>query len=268
MTAASAKQWLPRYPMQFPFVHKAKTPGPASVGVGWTRNLSEGGACVEVNEVLQARMPLRFFLRTDRGAIDAEGRVVWAGAPNPVNGGVRHGIAFTRLAPGQLRALTDLLLSKGPRREGGFRFPSDFAVTCHPRDLARPRLQGRVGDLSREGLMLRLGESLLPGTPLRLILYAAHGPLMIEGVIVWTQSPERRAAGEPISHGVRFTAPNWNLSLAIGLLLVGPLKGLPLDRLIERGGSGCSYELLNWAGQSAAARSPAGAIPRSRPKAR
>ncbi len=268
MPAASVQQWLPRNPMQLPFAHKAKIPGPASFGVGWTRNLSEGGACVEVNEVLQPRMPLRFLLRTDRGSIDAEARVVWAGAPNPVGGSVRHGIAFTHLAPGQLRALRDLLLSKSPRREGGFRFPFDFVVTCHPGEMARSRLQGRIRNLSREGLMLRLGESLPPGTPIELILHAARGPLVIEGVIVWAQPPERRGAGEPISHGVRFTAVNWNLSLAIGLLLVGPLKGLPSDCLVERGGSGYSYDPLNCAGQSPAARSPAGAVPRSRPRAR
>jgi hypothetical protein len=254
MPDASAQEWLPRYQMQLPFVHRARTPNPGRVEIGWTRNLSEGGACVEVGGVLQPRMPLRFLLRTDRGAIDGEAKVVWTGASGPAKGGVLHGIAFTRLAPNQLRALTDLLRFRGPMRDGGFRFPLDLTVTCHPRGPASPPLQGRVGDLNREGLLLQLGQSLLPGTPLDLILHTARGLVAVEGEIVWMQPPERRAPGEPICHGVRFASASWNLSLALGLLLVVPLEGLPSDRLIAREVSSRPHKLPNWVGQASAAR--------------
>ncbi len=256
------QDWLPRYPIQLPFLHKARTPGPSRVGVGWTRNLSEGGSCVEVGEALRPRMPLRFFLRMDRGAIEAEAKVVWADEFRPPSGGILHGIAFTRLAPNHLRALTDLLRFQWGMRDGGFRFPLDFAVTCHPREPAKPPVQGRIGDLSREGVLLRLAQSLLPGTPLELTLHTARGPLTVEGVIVWGEPTERRAPGKPICHGVRFTSLSWTVSLALGLVLTAPPEALPSHRLFERGVPNHPYDLLNWVGQTSAVRPPASATPR------
>jgi len=38
-----------------------RTDALARTGVGWTRNLSEGGACVELAEPLRPHMPLRDF---------------------------------------------------------------------------------------------------------------------------------------------------------------------------------------------------------------
>jgi len=116
MPTAIVTHRAPRYPMRLPFLHKPQAPAPIRAGVGWTRDLSEGGACVELAETLQPQMPLCIRLQTDQGPIEAEAQVVWTGEFYPGRGGVLHGIAFTHLAPSQLRALAGLLLFKASAR--------------------------------------------------------------------------------------------------------------------------------------------------------
>lgn len=211
----------PRYPMRLPFLHKPQAPAPVRAGVGWTRDLSEGGACVELAETLLPQMPLRIRLQTDQGPIEAEAQVVWTGEFRSGRGGVLHGIAFTHLAPTQLQALAGLLLFKGDMREAGVRMPLDLPVTCLPKGPAAT-FQGRTGDVSRGGLMLRLPESLPPRTELEVILHTSTGPLKAEGVIAWAGSPEGREPDALIPLGLRFTSLNWSSSLALGLLLTAP----------------------------------------------
>jgi hypothetical protein len=221
MLQALTLQRPPRYPMRLPFLHKPQAPAPVRVGVGWTRDLSEGGACVELAEALRPQMPLCIRLQTDQGPIEAEAQVIWTGEFRPGRGGVLHGIAFTHLAPTQLQALAGLLLFKGDMREAGARMPVDLPVTCLPRGPAAT-IRGRTGNVSRGGLMLRLSRSLPPRTELEVILHMSSGPVKAEGVIAWAGSPEGREPGAPIPHGLRFTSLNWSSSLALGLLLTVP----------------------------------------------
>ena len=107
-----ARRLFPRYSIQLPLLHKTIPPAYARAGVGWTRNLSEGGACVELAERLQPRSPLHVLLRTDRGAIELEARVAWASEASADGGGVLHGLTFARIAPDQLQALQTLIISK------------------------------------------------------------------------------------------------------------------------------------------------------------
>jgi len=37
---------FPRYPIQLPLLHRVIGPPATGAGMGWTRNLSEGGACL------------------------------------------------------------------------------------------------------------------------------------------------------------------------------------------------------------------------------
>jgi len=221
MLQALTLQRPPRYPMRLPFLHKPQAPAPVRAGVGWTRDLSERGACVELAEALQPQIPLCIRLQTDQGPIEAEAQVVWTGEFYPGRGGVLHGIAFTHLAPSQLRALAGLLLFKGDMREAGVRMPVDLPVTCLPKGPAAT-YQGRTGNVSRGGLMLRLPERLPHRTELEVILHMSTGPVKAEGVIAWAGSPEGREPGAPIPHGFRFTSLNWSSSLALGLLLTAP----------------------------------------------
>lgn len=223
MPDASERRQFARYLIQLPLVHKAGEPAPSKVEVGWTKNLSTGGACVELTERLQERTPLRTRLQTDRGPIDVEAQVVWAGDPAPTGGGILHGVAFAEVTPEQFQALQALLLSKGEMRLAGVRLPLELSVTCKPKGQTGPPLQGQTGNLSRGGLLLRLPQSLPPDTMVELTLHTPHGPLWAEGAVVWVEPPERRTPGEPIRHGVRFTALGWSTTLSLGLVLAEPL---------------------------------------------
>ena len=222
MPTAIVTHRAPRYPMRLPFLHKPQAPAPIRAGVGWTRDLSETGACVELAEALQPQMPLCIRLQTDRGPIEVEAQVVWTREFSPGKGGVLHGIAFTYLAPTQLQTLADLLLFKREMREAGIRLPMDLPMTCLPKGLAGP-VQGRTGNLSSGGALLRLPQRLPARTELEVILHTSTGPVKAEGVVVWVGRPEGGKPRALIPHGFRFTSLNWSSSLALGLLLTTPL---------------------------------------------
>jgi hypothetical protein len=207
--------------MRLPLLHKPQAPALIRTGVGWTRDLSETGACVELAEALQPSMPLCIRLQTGRGSIEAEAQVVWTGEFHPGKGGVLHGITFTYLAPTQLRALADLLLFKREMREAGIRLPMDLHVTCLPKGLVGP-VQGRTGNLSSGGALLRLPQRLPARTELDVILHTSTGPVKAEGMVVWVGRPEGGIPGGLTPHGFRFKSLNWSSSLALGLLLTTP----------------------------------------------
>jgi len=230
MRDPSERRQFRRYPVQLPLVHKSKNPGPIASGVGWTRDLSEGGACVELDRRLSAPAPLQVRLQTDRGAIDLEVQVVWEletreGDAGPGKGGVLHGVAFSRLAPEQLQALRDLIQSQRQERRAAVRLPLDLAVTCRPKDPAGAPVQGRTQDMSRGGLLLRLSQDVPPGTLLELTLHPAGGPVTVGGEVVWVDPPEKRTPGEPIRHGLQFTALGVSAMMSLGLLLMEPAEG-------------------------------------------
>jgi hypothetical protein len=229
MPDGSEQRRFPRYAIQLPLLHAPRTPTPTQTGVGWTHNLSEGGACVELDRRLSAPTRLQVRFQTDCGAIEVETQVVWevereggGGGAGSVEGGVLHGLAFTPLAPDQLLALRDLLLSQRRERRAGVRLPVDLAVTSQPKGEAGSPLQGRMGDMSRGGLLLRLTQALPPGTVLEVTLLPPSGPVTAEGEVVWVDPPHRQTFGEPIRHGVRFTALGWSTSLSLALLLAEP----------------------------------------------
>ncbi len=222
------KRQLPRYPIQLPVLHQPGATAAGGKGVGWTRNLSEGGACVELDERLPIPSPLNLHLQTERGAIEVEAEVVWEveaegeGGADPAERGILHGVAFTRLAPDQLQALRTLLVPEAEERRAGVRLPLDLAVTCEAKGAGGSPVQGRTENMSRGGLLLRLSQVLPSGTVWELTLHPADGPVTAEGEIVWVEPPEKRIPGEPVRHGLRFTALGWSRSLSLALLLAGP----------------------------------------------
>jgi len=209
-----------RYPIQIPFLHKAKTAAPAKAGVGWTRNVSEGGVCVELAEPLRPEMPLWVRLQTEEGPIDMEAQVTWAAEQGIPRGGILHGVVFTHIGPYHHSALQSMIHSKGLIRPTKVRLPFDVSVTCRPKGQNGPPIQGRTRDISRGGLLLRLPEVVPPETVMQVTVHTSPGPLTVEGAVVWVAPPEGRAPGGPIRHGLRFTRPTWSTSLAFGSLLV------------------------------------------------
>ncbi len=82
----------PRYPVSVPTVgHARQIDGPIQ---GWVRNLSDGGLMAEFPASLLAGSRLGLVLKTHRGALPVEGRVVWTAPRGTV---VRHGVAFSRV---------------------------------------------------------------------------------------------------------------------------------------------------------------------------
>lgn len=219
MPDASERRQFARYPVQLPLLYKPGYPVPIKAGVGWTRNLSAGGACLELAESLQTKTPIRARLRTDRGAVDVEAEVVWAGEPAPMEGGILHGVAFRQMAPEHLQTLQALLATEGERRRAGVRLPLELPVTCRPKGQAGPPLQERTENLSRGGLLLRLPQPLPVETVVEVTLHSPHGALTVEGAVVWVDPPERRTPGQLIRHGLRFTALGWSTALSLGLVL-------------------------------------------------
>lgn len=220
MSVSLDRRRFARYLIRLPVLHKTKGPAPAKTLVGWTRNLGERGICVDLTEPLAPRTLLRVILQTDRGPIEAEGQVVWAGEPASPGEAVPHGITFEQIARDGELTLRDLLLSKGEKRQAGVRLPLDLPVSCQPKDQGGDPVQGQTGNMSRGGLLLRLSKAIRPHTLLKLTLHTPQGPVTAEGEIVWVEPPERRTPGEPIAHGLRFTVLGWSTSLSLGLYLV------------------------------------------------
>jgi hypothetical protein len=222
------RRQFPRYPMQLPLQHKLSASVAAGAGVGWTRDLSEGGARVELPEFLLPQVALQVRLHTGRGTIEPEAQVVWeaevqavwARESGPIKGGVLHGLAFTKISPTQLQALRNLLHSR--EEEGGHasvRLPLRLSTTCEPENQLGPPLLGVTEEISREELSLRLPHILPPGTLVRITLNTPHEPLTVKGTVVQVEPPERRRPGESIRHDVRFTTLGWYASLYLGVIL-------------------------------------------------
>jgi hypothetical protein len=207
---------FPRYRITLPVLYRF-TPGSGGVGAGWTRDLSEGGSCVELDERLWPGTPLQFRLHTDRGSIELKAQVAWSGQSNP-DGGNIHGLTFIQVPAPQRQALRDLLRTKEDTRESGIRVPLVLAVSCRPKGRTGPPLYGRTGDISRGGLSLRLLHAFPPGMKMEITLHTPKGPIPAEGMIAWVAPPERRRPGQLIQHGLRFTTLDWSTSLSLGLV--------------------------------------------------
>ncbi|MEK7206210.1 MAG: PilZ domain-containing protein [candidate division NC10 bacterium] len=212
-----------RYSIHLPLVHRAKSRSAISAGMGWTRNLSEAGACLELSDRLQPKDPVRLRLQTEQGAIEVEARVIWTGEPDTPAGCIPHGVVFIKVAPDQRQTLRGLLRSMGPVRHAGTRLPLDVSVTCRRKDREGPSFPGRTGNIGRGGLLLQLSKALPPGTPLEVTLHTAEELLTVQGTIAWSDPPQRRNPGGPIRHGFRFTALDQAVSLLLGFLLSDPL---------------------------------------------
>lgn len=215
----SARRRYPRFPIKLPILYRLKDPGPARAGVGWTRDLSQGGACLELAEPFEPASHLRVFLRTDEGGLELEAQVAWTGGQGSEAGAVIHGVAFTHLTPDQHNALRDMLVHKGQSRLAGLRVPMELPVTCRLKEKPGPALEGKTGDISRGGLLLRLPEVVPPGTALEVTIPTSRGKIEAEGEIVWVEPSDAQRPGELIRHGLRFTDISWPNQMALGLLL-------------------------------------------------
>ena len=217
MAGAHVDGRLTRFPIALPLQYTVRLPARHGSEVGWTRNLSEGGACLLLPERLPIKICIQLLLQTDGGPIKAEARVIWAGKPGFDL--VRHGVAFTRMAPDQRRAFRNLLRWSGSVRPAGLRLSVSVPITCRCRGQAHPPIPGWTVDLSRGGLSFSLPQALPPGTELIVTLPAPTGPLTLAGTVVWVEASRRCPRKEAVRHGFQFTILDAAVELALARLL-------------------------------------------------
>lgn len=208
----------PRYLVHLPFLYRVNAPGSSGLEMGWTFDLSERGACVELAQRFPPPLTLHLILQTDRASIEVDAEVVWAGTP-ALPGGILHGVIFKWTAPEHLQALRDLLPSIGPAGTTGVRLHLDLPISCHLNGHGGPLLEGRTGDISREGLLIFLPRVIAQDTELEITVHTPVEPLIMPGKIVWVRSPEQATPGELIAHGFCFTSLRWCTPLILATLL-------------------------------------------------
>jgi PilZ domain-containing protein len=81
-----------RFPVSVPVVVRTEQP-PGQDIAGMVRNVSVGGLIAEFPQEISSATPVRLLLRTRRGPLEVEARVVWSAATKSK---VRHGFAFTQ----------------------------------------------------------------------------------------------------------------------------------------------------------------------------
>jgi hypothetical protein len=218
MTDWLGRRKYARYPIVIPALYGLKGAEPVMAGAGWTRDLSEGGACLELPDRLEVSALIHLFLRTDQGGISIEGQVIWAEGPLPT-GGILHGVAFTQMVSGHHQAMRDLLLRKRMVWQAVVRIPLELPVTYQLKSQPRSLHQGQTENVSRRGLSLRLPLVYSPGTSLEVALHTPHGHLTAEGMIVRVEPLEAQTLGEPIRHGFHFTDISHAAQMALGRVL-------------------------------------------------
>ncbi len=223
MTDWALQRRYPRYLVHLPFLYRPNLPGSKAFEMGWTFDLSEQGACVELAQRFPPATSMRLNLQTDRRTIEVDAEVAWAGTP-ALPGGILHGVILNHIAPEHRQALRDLLPATGPVGTTGLRLHLDLPITCHLNGQGAPCFEGRTGDVSREGLLIFLPIALAQDTELEITLHTHAEPLRMPGKIVWARSAETAAPGEPIAHGFRFTSLRWCSPLILATLLGKPLQ--------------------------------------------
>jgi PilZ domain-containing protein len=233
MAARSISHHLPRYLIGLPIfcTYTPKGAQTTKVGLGWTRNISEVGACLELLEALVPSTPLSLVLQTEGDNLAVEATVSWVGHPPLPDGHTLHGVAFPRLSLPQREGLQALFRRQEAVRSRVHRLPVALPVQCHSAGAPEPALRGWTGSLSPSGCSLLLPERLPVGTLLDLILTTPRGDLAATGTVVWIERAAPEATGHLTRHGVRFTDPNLLRDLIIGFVLeLVPTGGDPESR--------------------------------------
>jgi len=211
-------QRVARYQIQLPVLQKASA-NATRVEVGWTRDLSLSGACLQFPACLPAPAVIWLRLQTDRGPIELEARVVWTCEIPGSRQGALHGIAFVGATGVQCQALRDMLAARERTSDSSLRLPLDLPVTCHPEQEADLPLHGRTVDFSRRGVLLLLNRPMPAGASLNMVLHTPWGSLTAEGVVVWADPQGGDPPGTAVQHGLRLTSLSWSTPLVLGLEL-------------------------------------------------
>ena len=211
-----------RHAVQFPIRCVPANTELAPSHAGWTCNLSEAGAALELNERFPVATRLQVWLFTERSSLIVEGQVVWEAPASKETGGVLHGVAFTSLAAEQVEGLRRLAPPEREKRRAGPRLVLQHPITCQLQGGHAETVTGETENVSRGGLLLRLALALPSGSPIAFSLSSPQGAITGAGEIHWVDPPRENAPGRPIRHGIRFTAMGWAHAWALALLVTDP----------------------------------------------
>ncbi len=107
------KRQSPRPTLRLPVLYRRKAPVPVKAGAGWTHNLSEEGACLELADRLAQASTLHLVFQTENGALELSAVVVWAAVIGEKGEGILHGVTFVALTPDKREALRAFLRASG-----------------------------------------------------------------------------------------------------------------------------------------------------------
>jgi hypothetical protein len=205
MTNWLGRRKYPRYPIVLPVRYETLAPDRPVLGAGWTKDLSEAGACLELLDQFEKSTALRLSLRTDVGRISLEAVVAWTGHPDDA-GAILHGVTFHPPSTREGEALQDLLIRKRMLWRATVRVRVDLPVTCLAKSQSKSPFHGRTENVSRGGLYLRLPIRCATGTTLEVVLRTPVGPIKAEGTVVRVEPFDAQILGAPIGHGLQFTS--------------------------------------------------------------
>jgi len=217
MPEQSLEERFSRYALTLPLIYRLAGRPDQKSRAGWTRDLGERGAWLELPELLPQETRLDIRVRAPDNIVEVGARVVWLRNEPAGNGVFLHGVAFTGLTPAQCHALQGLFARQKQRKTA--RVYRAIAVRCRRRGERGDPVVGQTRDLSRGGTSLRLSERMPPGTPINMTFPTAMGPVALEGVVVWTEHEEPRPRGALYRHGVRFLQNGMVSSFPLSALL-------------------------------------------------
>ena len=205
-----------RYAIELPFRYRQSRETAYRPGVGRTRDLSGGGAWVELPERVAPPTLLEVSLRAPGESLHLAAQVVW-GCSELDEQSRLHGLHFTHVTPAQRQRLGALLTRQKSRDVG--RLYHTLAATCCNTAAGGVPLPCETRDLSSGGVALRVPVSVPPGTHLQVTIPTVFGVVRADAEVVWAEPPDARARGAPCRHGLRFLHLESSSELPLRMLL-------------------------------------------------
>ncbi|MFQ5883129.1 MAG: PilZ domain-containing protein [Candidatus Methylomirabilales bacterium] len=204
-----------RFPFAIPLVCQASS-HKERIDVGVTRNVSMGGALLDVPSPIPVWTPVKLRLLTGERVLRAHAVVVWS---RQVGMGFYLGIAFTRFAPGDSVCWHKLVhYQTGPNARASVRIPVNVAVECGPGGEVGPAVPGQIGNIGEKGLLVWLPQRIPVRTELRFEFPGEKDSPSVTGEIAWVGASGHSAS---VPHGVQFCAEALKRDLFITAVLLG-----------------------------------------------
>jgi hypothetical protein len=109
MPESNEKRHLSRQAIKRPFLYRSKSPISVKAGAGWTHNISEEGACLELPDRMEESSAFQILFQTDHGSLSIGVKVIWAAKIRERGGGIIHGVDFPGLSDEKRQALRDFI---------------------------------------------------------------------------------------------------------------------------------------------------------------